>query len=88
MKSILHLLLVSSFIIGVILGNLVGGYSGGRFGPKRTIVASCIPGALGWILIATSPHPGSLILGRLLSGVAGGLNSPNCSPLVVQYRFD
>ena len=70
------------------MGNLVGGYSGGRFGPKKTIVGSSIPGALGWILIATSPNPATLILGRLLTGVAGGLISPNCSPLVVQYRLD
>ena len=55
--------------------------------PKRTILASCIPGALCWIIIASSPHLSPLILGRILSGIAGGFSSSNCSLLVAQYRF-
>ena len=69
-----------------IAGNLLGGYCGGRFGPKKTILTSCIPGALGWIIIASSPHLATLILGRILSGIAGGFSSSNCSLLVAQYR--
>ena len=87
--AILHLqiILASSFLIGFIVGNLLGGYCGGRFGPKRTILASCVPGALGWIIIASSPHLATLVLGRVLSGIAGGFSSSNCSLLVAQYRL-
>ena len=77
----------SSVNIGQIVGCLLGGYCGGRFGPKRTILASCVPAALGWIIIASSPHLSTLILGRILSGIAGGFSSSNCSLLVAQYRF-
>ena len=84
--QLLHLFLASSFLIGVIAGNLLGGYCGGKFGPKRTILASCVPGALGWIIIASSPHLATLILGRILSGIAGGFSSSNCFLLVAQYR--
>ena len=68
-------------------GALLGGYCGGRFGPKRTILASCLPAALGWIIIASSPHFATLILGRLLCGLGMSLSTPNCSLLVAQYRL-
>ena len=77
----------SSVNIGQIVGCLLGGYCGGRFGPKRTILASCVPAALGWIIIASSPHLATLILGRVLCGIAGCFMDPNCSLLVARYRF-
>ena len=38
------------------IANLLGGYCGGRFGPKRTILASYLPSALSWVVIGLSPH--------------------------------
>ena len=67
-------------------GALLGGYCGGRFGPKTTMLASCLPQVLGWIIIAISPHFGPLILGRVLCGLGSSFFSSNCSLLVAQYR--
>ena len=74
----------SSNNIGQIVGSLLGGYCGGKIGPKKTILASYIPGALGWIIIAFSPHVATLILGRVLCGLSVGLNAPNAPMLITQ----
>ena len=76
----------SSLNIGQMAGCLIGGYSGGRFGPKRTILASCLPAALGWVIIASSPYFAGLVLGRVLCGLSSSFSSANCSLLVAQYR--
>ena len=78
----------SSANIGEVIGSLIGGYCGGRFGPKRTVWASCIPASLGWITISSSSHLSSLLLGRLLCGLSTSLSTSNCSLLVAQYRSD
>ena len=72
--------------MGQMVGCLLGGYCGGRFGPKRTILASCVPGALGWLLITFSPHLAALVVGRVLCGLSSSFCSANCSLLVAQYR--
>ena len=79
-------IIASSEILGQATGSLVGGYCGGRYGPRRTILVSCVCGALGWITIALSPHIGSLVLGRVLCGLASSFTTANCSLLVAQYR--
>ena len=68
------------------VGCLLGGYCGGRFGPRRTILFSCIPAALGWLLIACSPYFATLMPGRLLVGLSASFCTSNCSLLVAQYR--
>ena len=78
----------SSVNIGQMFGCLLGGYCGGRFGPKRTILASCLPAALGWIIIASSPHYAPLILGRVICGLGSSFFSSNCSLLVAQFRSE
>ena len=81
------LISASSYVIGGIIGSLLGGYFGGRFGPKRTILASCVPAALGWILISSSPHLSTLILGRILCGLSAECITSNCPLLVAEYRY-
>ena len=76
----------SSVNIGQIVGALLGGYIGGRFGPKTAIMASCVPAGLGWILIAVSPHFAVLVLGRIICGLSSSFCSANISLLVAQYR--
>ena len=76
----------SSVNIGQIVGALLGGYIGGRFGPKTAIMASCVPAGLGWILIAVSPHFAVLVLGRIVCGLSSSFCSANISLLVAQYR--
>lgn len=75
----------STYVIGGIIGSLLGGYFGGRFGPKRTILASCVPAALGWILISSSPHLSTLIIGRILCGLSAECITSNCPLLVAEY---
>lgn len=71
--------------IGQICGALLGGYFGSLIGPRKTIQISCIVGVLGWIFIATAPHLGLLILGRILAGIASATLAANTSLLVTQY---
>ena len=52
-------------------GCLLGGYLGGRCGPRRTIQLSCAVAGLGWAAIAAAPHTASLIIGR--TGPASGV---------------
>jgi len=75
----------SSINIGQMVGSLLGGYCGGRFGPKRTILASCLPAALGWVVIASSPHFATLIVGRVLCGLGVSISFPNSPLLAAQY---
>ena len=85
-------LVVYSFIsvsitnVGEVLGCLLGGYLGGRFGPKKTTQASCVVVMVGWVAIAASPHLSLLVLGRFLTGVGVCLQVSNTSLLVAQYR--
>ena len=76
----------SSVNTGQMAGALLGGYCGGRFGPKKAMLASCLPAALGWIIIASSPHFAPLILGRVLCGLGVSLSFPNSPLLAAQYR--
>ena len=66
---------------------LPGGYCGGRFGPKRTIMASCVVATLGWLLIGLSPSVAWLVLGRVICGIGSSFSTANCSLLVAQYRY-
>ena len=64
-----------------------GGYCGGRYGPKRTIMASCVVAGLGWLLIGLSPGVPWLVLGRVICGIGSSFSTANCSLLVAQYRY-
>ena len=75
----------SSLNIGEVFGCLIGGYCGGRFGPKRTILCSGFPAIIGWLCLAFSPNLGVLIFARVVCGVATNIASANCSMLVAQY---
>ena len=77
---------VSITNVGEVLGCLLGGYLGGRFGPKKTTQASCVVVMVGWVAIAASPHLSLLVLGRFLTGVGVCLQVSNTSLLVAQYR--
>ena len=78
--------LASSVNIGQLFGCLVGGYLGGRYGPKRTLHLSCVICIAGWLCISLSPHLSLLIVGRLIAGFGGAFSSANNSLLVAQYR--
>ena len=69
---IILLLLYSASIISMamLVGSLLGGYCGGRFGPRLTSdLLTCLPSALGWLTMALSPNLALLLAGRVLCGV-------------------
>lgn len=75
----------SCITFGLLTGSLVGGYCGGRFGPRRTILCVAIPGILAWLAVALAPGLAVLLIGRVLSGVCCSVTTANASLLVTQY---
>ena len=73
--------------IGQIFGGLVGGYLGGRYGPKKTIQVHIIFVSIGWLMQGLAPNLAVLIAGRVVLGLAQCLNIANNSLLLVQYRY-
>ena len=71
--------------MGAICGSLLGGYCGGRFGPRLTTLSACLPSALGWLTMALSPSLPVLLAGRVICGICGLMAVPNSSLLVAQY---
>lgn len=71
--------------IGSFIGGLVGGYLGGRIGPRRTLQLACVLGVISWVVIAFSPNISVLIIGRIISGIAGSGGVSNVALLVTQY---
>ncbi|XP_059488798.1 facilitated trehalose transporter Tret1-like isoform X2 [Neocloeon triangulifer] len=55
---------VGSFLVGFIMD---------RFGRKRTLQIQCVPNFIGWILLALSTEVHTLYIGRLLTGLGGGM---------------
>jgi len=75
----------SCITFGLLTGSLVGGYCGGRFGPRRTILCAAVPGILAWLAVALAPGLAVLLVGRVLSGVCCSVTTANASLLVTQY---
>ena len=68
------------------VGALVGGYLGGKFGPKKTIQVHGLICSVGWLIIGFASNLALLIVGRLLVGFAQALNVSNNALLIAQYR--
>ena len=57
---------------------VAGGFLQQRFGPKRLLISSAVPGILSWLIVAIWSSSFSAILSsRLLAGIANGLLSGN-----------
>ena len=74
-------------MMGQFFGAIVGGYLGGKFGPKRTVQMSCLIGIPSWIMIAVAPNLPLLIVGRFFCGFGQTVATANTSLLVAQYRY-
>ena len=72
--------------LSMIPGSLLGGFYGGKYGPRRAVLVSSVMAALSWLLLSVSPHLAPLLLGRLINGLSVGFGTPNCALLVAQYR--
>jgi SP family facilitated glucose transporter-like MFS transporter 8 len=72
--------------VGAILGGPMAGVLVGRLGRKSTIMASCVPFSLGWLVILVGghfPHEVWLLYGgRILCGIGTGMVSL-CVPLYI-----
>ena len=81
------LLIASLYESGRFVGAILGGYLGGKYGPKLTITISCLVAGAGWILMAVSPNLALLITGRIICGVGQAFSTANNSMLIAQYRL-
>ncbi|NWV01511.1 GTR6 protein, partial [Upupa epops] len=65
----------SVFTLGAAAGGLSTMYLNDRLGRKLSIMFSALPSALGYLLMAGAQDIGMLLLGRVLTGYAGGVTS-------------
>merc|ERR1719225_2614790 len=75
----------SNINLGQVFGCLLGGYLGGRFGPKRTILVVSPVGMVTWLVITFSPHILPLLIARFALGIVASFSTALCSLLVVQF---
>lgn len=65
----------SVFALGSIVGGLSAMFLNDFLGRKLSIMFSAVPSAVGYALMAGAQHVWMLLLGRILTGFAGGLTS-------------
>ncbi|KAM3825797.1 solute carrier family 2, facilitated glucose transporter member 6 [Vipera latastei] len=65
----------SIFTLGVAAGGLCTMYFNDRLGRKLSIIFSAIPSAVGYLFMASAQKVWMLLVGRLLTGFAGGVTS-------------
>ena len=70
------------------VGALVGGYLGGKYGPKMTIQVHGLICSVGWLVIGLAPNLALLIVGRVIVGFGHSLDVSNNTLLVAQYRYN
>jgi len=65
-------LIVSSVLVGALLGSLGAGSLADNKGPKVAIMMATVPSAVGSVVSGVSWSAGSLVLGRMLCGIGVG----------------
>ncbi|XP_053551700.1 solute carrier family 2, facilitated glucose transporter member 6 [Bombina bombina] len=65
----------SVFGLGACLGGLSSMVMNDKLGRKLSIMVSALPAAFGFLLMGSAQHIWMLLLGRILTGFAGGLTS-------------
>ncbi|KAJ8759857.1 hypothetical protein K2173_009958 [Erythroxylum novogranatense] len=81
-KTWLQETIVSMAVAGAIIGAAIGGYINDRFGRKISILAADVVFFVGAIVMAVSPAPWMIVIGRLLVGLGVGMASMT-SPLYI-----
>ena len=59
--------------VGQVLGGLAVGALGASLGRKNTVLASCLPNFIGWVVLFSLPSLEFAILGRFLTGIGMGM---------------
>ncbi|KAM4021065.1 solute carrier family 2, facilitated glucose transporter member 6 isoform 2-T2 [Anomaloglossus baeobatrachus] len=65
----------SVFALGCCVGGISSMFLNDRLGRKLSIMFSAFPAAVGFLLMGSAQHVSMLLLGRILTGLAGGLTS-------------
>ncbi|CAI9550343.1 unnamed protein product [Staurois parvus] len=65
----------SVFALGTCVGGLSSMFLNDWLGRKLSIMFSALPAAIGFLLMGSAQHISMLLLGRILTGLAGGLTS-------------
>ncbi|KAM4665205.1 solute carrier family 2, facilitated glucose transporter member 6 [Discoglossus pictus] len=65
----------SVFGLGACLGGISSMFMNDRLGRKLSIMVSALPAACGFLLMGSAQHVWMLLVGRILTGFAGGLTS-------------
>ncbi|XP_077324297.1 solute carrier family 2, facilitated glucose transporter member 6 [Lithobates pipiens] len=65
----------SVFALGTCFGGLSSMFLNDWLGRKLSIMFSALPAAIGFLLMGSAQHVSMLLLGRILTGLAGGLTS-------------
>ncbi|KAJ8770525.1 hypothetical protein K2173_018016 [Erythroxylum novogranatense] len=81
-KTWLQETIVSMAVAGAIVGAAIGGYINDRFGRRKAIMCADVVFFFGAIVMAVSPAPWVIIIGRLLVGLGVGMASMT-SPLYI-----
>lgn len=64
---------VAMVSVGQVLGGLAVGALGASLGRKNTVLASCLPNFVGWVVLFSLPSLEFAILGRFLTGIGMGM---------------
>ena len=78
-------LLMGMALIGSLLGGLFGGVFTDRFGRRRLLIPNMLLYIVGALLSAFSPNLLLLFAGRLITGLAIGLDYPLVATIVAEY---
>lgn len=78
-------LLMAMALLGSLLGGLAGGVFTDRFGRRKLLFPNIFLYVIGALVSAFSPDVSILFLGRLLTGLAIGLDYPLVATIVAEY---
>lgn len=74
-------------VLAVPVGAIAGGFIMDAIGRLNTVKLAAIPGVFGWTLIAMATNFPMLAIGRLLTGLASGLNLPKSRINFLMAKF-
>ena len=68
----------SSVYLGTGLGNFIGALAAKKWGRKEPLLFNTLLLSLGWLLVVIDAHVAILFIGRILTGIGGGIHTIIC----------